>query len=172
MRTSGIAILLLAGSMAASAQSRYEPFTGGFEIGLGYGTVIDFNLENNNLHREYLLEKLIWLPFQVSLFSNKYLDQNRYLEFGVSFARKSSSHVKRHYHLDGSFGSGLPVLEPVCRGFCLDHKRSRIKLQAELSATSIVKADYRRLPPEDRAYGGRIHPFGVLVCFARVFRQT
>ena len=114
MRTSEIAILLLAGSMAASAQSGYEPFTGGFEIGLGYGTVIDFNLENNNLYREYLLEKLIWLPFQVSLFSVKYLDQNRYLEFGVSFARKSSSHVRRQSHLDGSFGSGLPVLELYC----------------------------------------------------------
>ncbi len=208
------------------AQTKHDPFVGGIEFGLGYGSIIDFNFDNNNLYREYLLERLIWLPFQIGFVAEKTLNSNKYLEFGMMFARHSSSYVYRHnYKIGGGYGTGLPVIElysidiplkyysyvgkilkqqmyayggiiptwllqpvlgseyndiyeesfrnwyvSVCGGLCYDKRKSRMKLHAGLAVTSVVNANYRKIPQEERGYGGRIYPFELLFCYARMFR--
>ncbi len=219
-------IVIASISLSAYAQDIHDPFMGGIEFGLGYGTIIDFNLDNNNFYREYLLERLIWLPFQIGFVAEKNLSPNRYLEFGMMFARHSSSYVYRHnYRIGGGYGTGLPVLElysidiplkyymyvgkmlkqqmyayggiipswllkpvmasdyndipedsfrnlyvSVCGGLCYDKRKSRVKLHAGLAVTSVVNANYRAIPQEERGYGGRIYPFELLFCYARMFR--
>lgn len=221
-----IFILVVAISSSIFAQDIHDPFVGGIEFSIGYGTVIDFNLDNNNLYREYLLERLIWLPFQIGFVADKYLNPNEYLEFGIMFARHSSSYVYRHnYSTGGNYGTGLPVLElycidfplkyyayvgkmwkkqmyayggiipswlltsdtgsdyneipedclrnyciSVCGGLCYDIRKSRVKLHAGLAVTSVVNTNYRVIPQEERGYGGRIYPFELLLCYARMFR--
>jgi len=216
-------------SSSLYAQRNTDPFKGGVEFGLGYGTVIDFNFDNNNFYREYLLARLIYLPVQIGFVTAKYLNPNQYLEIGLLYTRKGSSYVERHYHDDGSYGgaahpalslhcidfpikyysnvgqimkqhmyvfSGLTpswLVEPVgfcgspsnpcipedcfrnfyvsvCGGLCFDKKKSRMKLHAGLAITSIVNSTYREIPKEDRDYGGRIYPFELLFCYARMFR--
>lgn len=219
-------IIIVAISSGVYSQKIHDPFVGGIEFGLGYGTVIDFNLDNNNSYREYLLERLIWLPFQIGFVSAKYFNPNEYLEFGVIFARHSSSYVYRHnYKIGGGYGTGLPVLElysidiplkyyayvgkilkqqmyayggiipswlltsetgsdyneipedclrnfciSICGGLCYDKRKSRVKLHTGLAVTSVVNANYRAIPQEDRGYGGRIYPFELLFCYARMFK--
>ena len=219
-------IIMVTISSVVYSQGSHDPFVGGVEFGLGYGTVIDFNLDNNNFYREYLLERLIWLPFQIGFVTAKYLNPNKYLEFGVIFARRSSTYVYRHNYSSVSiYGTSLPtltifsidlpikyyayvgkmlnqqmyayggiipswVIRPgigsdyndipedcfrnvyvsVCGGLCYDKKKSRMKLQAGLAVTSVVNSNYRDIPQEDRGYGGRIYPFELLFCYARMFR--
>jgi hypothetical protein len=218
-------IITIVISSGVCAQNRNDPFVGGIELGIGYGTVIDFKLDNNNFYREHLLHRLLWLPFQIGFVSEKYLNPNEYLEFGILFARRSSSYTKRHYSADGSYGTGVPaldiycidfplkyyayagkilkqqmfayggiipswIIEPlvysdhcliaedcfrnfyfsVCGGLCFDKKKSRMKLHAGLAVTSVANAKYREIPQEDRNYGGRIYPFELLFCYARMFR--
>lgn len=106
-----VLIAIIAMSSGGYAQTNRDPFMGGIEFGLGYGTVIDFNLDNNNFYRDYLLQRFIWIPFQIGLVSEKYLTQNKYLEFGVLFARRSSSYVARYnYKIGGGYARGLPTL--------------------------------------------------------------
>lgn len=110
MRTCHLIIVLFISS-GAIAQDLSDPFKGGIEFGLGYGTIVDFNLDNNNLYPDYLLERFLWLPFQVGIVSAKYLNTNKYLEIGVMFARRSSSYVYRYDHrTDGGYASALPTL--------------------------------------------------------------
>lgn len=219
-------IIIVAISSSVCAQNKSDPFVGGIEFGIGYGTVIDFDLDNNNFYREYLLERFIWLPFHIGIVSAKYFSPNEYLEIGMIFARRSSSFVYRYnYRTVDSYTVGLPVLDlysidfplkyyayagkilnqqmyaygglipswifkpemgsnyndipegsvrnfyiSVCGGLCYDKKKSRMKLYAGLALTSVVNADYREIPQEDRYYGGRIYPFELLFCYARMFR--
>ncbi len=221
-----ILILVVCLSSSVSAQKNNDPFVGGIELGIGYGTVIDFNLDNNNFYREYLLQRFLWLPFQIGFVAEKNLSPNRYLEFGMMFARRSSSYVARYnYKADGGYTRGLPTLNfygidiplkyysyvgkvlkqqmyafggitpswlmrpevgsldwgipdeyfrniylSICGGLCYDKKKSRLKLHAGLAVTSVVNADYRQIPQDDRNYGGRIYPFELLFCYARMFR--
>ena len=105
-------IIIVTISSVVYSQKNNDPFVGGIEFGLGYGTVIDFNLDNNNFYREYLLQRLIWLPFHMGFVSAKYLNPNEYLEFGMMFVRRSSSYVYRYnYRKGGGYTRGLPVLE-------------------------------------------------------------
>lgn len=53
-------IVIIAISSSGYTQKINDPFVGGVEIGLGYGTIIDFNLDNNNFYSEYLLNRLIF----------------------------------------------------------------------------------------------------------------
>ena len=91
-----ILILVVCLSSSVSAQKIHDPFVGGIEFGLGYGTVIDFNLDNNNFYGDYLLQRFLWLPFQIGFVSAKYLNPNQYLEIGMIYARKASSYVLRY----------------------------------------------------------------------------
>lgn len=220
-------ILVVFLSSSVSAQKIHDPFRGGVEFGFGYGTIIDFSFDNNNLYREYLLERFIWLPFHIGFVTAKYFDPTKYLEFGVMFARRSSSFVYRHnYRTVDSYAVGLPTINlygidlpikyyvyagkmlkqqmyayggiiptwlmrpegggimeygiavdhfrniyvSVCGGLCYDKKKSRMKLHAGLAVTSVVNSEYREIPQEDRLYGGRIYPFEVVFCYARIFR--
>ena len=105
-------IVIASISLSVYAQKIHDPFVGGIEFGLGYGTVIDFNLDNNNFYSEYLLHRLLWLPFKIGFVSAKHLNPNEYLEFGMVFARRSSSYVYRYnYRKDGGYTRGLPVIE-------------------------------------------------------------
>lgn len=217
-----IFIVVVAISLSAHAQTIHDPFVGGIEFGIGYGTVIDFNRDNNNISSTYLLERLLWLPFQIGFVSAKYFNPNQYLEIGVVYARKASSFVEQHYNADGSHEIALPTLTlhcidiplkyysyvgkimkqqmfafgglipswlvnteytshipeecfrnfyiSVCGGLCFDKKKSRMKLHAGLAVTSIVNSSYREIPEIDRDYGGRIYPFELLFCYARMFR--
>ncbi len=103
-------IVFLLSSSAASAQKKTDPFVGGIEFGTGYGSIIDFRLDNNNLHKEYLLERLIWLPFKFGIVAAKYLDPNEYLELGMVIARRSSSFVLYHNFRTSGHGTALPVI--------------------------------------------------------------
>ena len=222
-----ILIMVIFVSSGLYAQKISDPFKGGVEFGLGYGTVIDFNLDNNNFYREYLLQRFIWLPFHIGFVTAKYLNPNEYLEFGVMFARRSSSFVYRHnYRTVDSYAVGLPTINlygidlpikyytyagkmlkqqmyayggiipswlmrpemgfmmdygitedyfrnfyvSVCGGLCYDKRKARLKLHAGLAVTSVVNSKYREIPQEDRLYGGRIYPFELVFCYARMFR--
>ena len=219
-----ILILVVCLSSSISAQKIHDPFVGGVEFGLGYGTVIDFNLDNNNFYGDYLLQRFLWLPLQIGFVSTKYFNPNQYLEIGMIYARKASSYVLRYNYSPNVFSGGLPILTlhcidiplkyysyvgkmmkqemygygglipswlvnvgyaghnsvpedcfrnfyvSVCGVLCFDKKKSRMKLHADLAVTSIVNSSYREIPKENRDYGGRIYPFELLFCYARMFR--
>ena len=88
-------ILVVALATDVSGQWNSEPFVGGIEIGLGYGAVIDFNTDNNGFHVGYLTDRLQYLPTHIGFVSAKYLNPNKYLEFGLLYSRKSSYHAYR-----------------------------------------------------------------------------
>ena len=224
-------IIIVAISSVVYSQKNNDPFVGGVEFGIGYGTVIDFNLDNNDNNEfelGFLLEKLQYLPTHIGFVSAKYLNPNEYFEFGILYTRKCSSYAYRYtystkygtssvsggsalvlhcidlplkyYSYVGkmlkqqmyAYGGLIPswIIEPVqyvgdfsipeecyrnicvsvCGGLCYDKKKSRMKLHAGLAVTSVVNANYREIPEEDREYGGRIFPFELLFCYARMFR--
>jgi len=218
-------IIIVAISSGVYSQKIHDPFVGGIEFGLGYGTVIDFNLDNNQFYINALFDRLFSLPTHIGFVSAKYLNPNEYFEFGLLYARKGSSNVYRYnFGTNGSYSGGslfefhcidlslkyysylgkmlkqqmyaygglIPswIIEPVeyvidfgipeecfrnifvsvCGGLCYDKKKSRMKLHAGLAVTSVVNANYREIPEEDREYGGRIYPFELLFCYARMFR--
>jgi hypothetical protein len=76
--------LLLSISSFLISQTKYEPFSGGIELGVGVSTIIDFNPINNGIHFPYI-------PYQAGLFVTKYLHPEVYLEFGIKAARHPSS---------------------------------------------------------------------------------
>ena len=209
-------------SSSVYAQNKHDPFVGGVEFGLGYSTFIDFNLDNNSFDSHFLLERIFDLPYQLGFVTAKYLNSNKYLEFGIIFAKRSTSYVE-HYSVNGTANSAITLycidfpmkyyafagkmfkhhmfaygglipswlVEPVeydsddinipedcfrnlyfsvCGGLCFDKKKSRMKLHAGLAVTSIVNINYREIPLENRDYGGRIYPFELLFCYARMFR--
>jgi hypothetical protein len=43
-------------------------------------------------------------------------------------------------------------------------------LHAGLTVTSIVNADFRNIPVEERNYGGRIYPYEFMFCYARMIK--
>lgn len=217
-------IVCLVVSSEALSQKKTDPFIGGIEIGTGYGSIIDFRLDNNNFHTAYLPERLIWLPFKFGILTAKYLDQNEYLELGMVFARRSSSFVLYHNFRPNGHGTALPVISiysidfPVkyykyagslfnkqmwafggfipswiiltegsgdwgapgsyarsaclslCGGLCYEKRKSRLKFHAGLTVTSVVNADFKDIPAAERSYGGRIHPYELMFCYARMFK--
>ena len=166
------------------------------------------------------------MPYHIGFISAKYLNPNKYFEFGIFYTRKGSSYVNRHnYSADGGYSVGLPALSlhcidlpikyytyvgkmmkqhmyafgglipswlfapveytgdfsipedcyrnlflSVCGGLCFDKKKSRMKLHAGLAVTSIVNSYYGELPEDTRDYDGRIYPFELMFCYARMFR--
>ncbi len=221
-------IVIVSISLSAYAQDIHDPIVGGIELGLGFGTVIDFNLDNNEFRVGSLFDRLQYLPTHMGLVSLKYINPNKYIEVGILYSRKCSSHYYR-YSYSTSQGTGrvsggsalvlhcidLPlkyysyvgnmlkqqihaygglipswIVEPVlyvgetsipdecfrnifvsvCGGLCYDKKKSRLKLHASLAVTSVVNSNYREIPEENRNYGGRIYPFELLFCYARMFR--
>ena len=88
-------VLVVACATDIIAQRNSEPFIGGIEIGLGYGTVIDFKTDNNGFLVGYLSDRLQNLPTHIGFVSAKYLNPNNYLEFGLIYSRKSSYHPYR-----------------------------------------------------------------------------
>jgi hypothetical protein len=220
-------LLIFAATVDISAQNINDPFIGGIEIGIGFGTVIDFNFNNNKYYIGNVsdaVEMLTYLPTHVGLVTAKYLNANKYFEFGALYSRKCSFYDYHYSNGTGSIRGGgalvfhcidLPIkyysyagkifkqqmyayggivpswiVEPtqyigdfeipedcfrdfclsVCGGLCFDKKKSRMKLHAGLAVTSVVDASYRDIPEEDREYGGRIYPFELLFCYARMFR--
>lgn len=213
-------ILILVTTVDISAQNIHDPFVGGLEIGLGYGTVIDFNLDNNRLSKDLWSARLFHLPIHAGFVASKFLNPNKYVEFGILYSAKNSSFVKydfegitlpaltlncidisvKYYSYIGKigkqymyvYGGLIPswLIEPVqyyddleipdncfrnflisiCGGLCFDKKKSRLKLHTGLALTSVVNARYREIPQEDREYGGRIYPFELMFCYARMFR--
>lgn len=218
-------IVIITISSGGYAQKNRDPFVGGIEFGLGYGTVIDFNPDNNQFYVNGLFDRLLSLPTHIGFVSAKHLNPNNYFEFGLLYSRKGSSNVYRYnYGTNGSYSGGslfvfhcidLPlkyysyvgkmlkqqmyafgglipswIMEPtqyvsnfgipeeyfrnicisVCGGLCFDKRKSRMKLHAGLAVTSVVNANYREIPEKDREYGGRIYPFEILFCYARMFR--
>lgn len=224
-------IAMIAISSGGYTQSNRDPFVGGIEFGLGFGTAIDFNFDNNKYHIGDVadaLEVLTFLPTHFGIVSAKYLNPNKYFEFGVFYSRKCSFYDYhysyptkngtistsggaalvfhsidlpiKYYSYAGkilkqqmyAYGGIIPswIVEPtqyvgdyeipeecfrnfcvsVCGGLCFDKKKSRMKLHTGLAVTSVVNASYREIPEEDREYGGRIYPFEILFCYARMFR--
>ena len=217
-------IVVVTIAIDVGAQRNHEPFVGGFEIGLGYGTVIDFKTDNNGFHFGNLPDRLQNLPSHIGLVSAKYINPNKYLEFGLLYSRKSSYHSYRFndgtYTVSGgtslvlhcidlpikyysyvgkmtkqhvfAFGGLIPswIIEPVhyvsdigipedcfrnfclsvCGGLCYDQNKSRLKLHTGLAVTSVVNANYKQIPEEDRDYGDRIYPLEIMFCYARMFR--
>ena len=217
-------VLFVVLSVDISAQWNNEPFIGAIEIGLGYGTVIDFKTDNNGFLVGYLSDRLQNLPTHIGFISAKYLNPNKYLEFGLLYSRKSSYHSYRsnngtyiasggsslvlhcidlpikYYSYVGkmtkqhvfAFGGLIPswIIEPVhyvsdigipedcfrnfclsvCGGLCYHKMKSRMKLHAGLAVTSVINANYKQIPEEDRDYGDRIYPLEILFCYSRMFR--
>ncbi len=62
------------------SQSITDPFTGGIEIGIGLSSVarIDYGLEN-----------IEFLPFQLGLVTNKYLSNQKFVEIGILYGRRT-----------------------------------------------------------------------------------
>lgn len=83
-------LLVVALATDVSGQWNSEPFVGGIEIGIGYGTVIDFNPDNNGFRVGSLSDRLQYLPTHIGFVSAKYINPNKYLEFGLLYSRKSS----------------------------------------------------------------------------------
>ncbi len=218
-------IVFLAVFSSATSQKKTDPFIGGIEFGTGYGSIIDFRLDNNNFHKEYLFERLLWLPFKFGFVTAKYLDPDKYLELGMFFARRSSSFVLYHNFRPNGHGTALPVISiysidlpvkyykyagsffnqqmwaygglipsliilpggsgawgipeaytrsaslSICSGLCYEKRRSRLKFHAGLTVTSIVNAGFREIPESDRSYGGRILPYEMMFCYARMLSK-
>jgi len=114
-----ILILVVCLSLSVSAQKNIDPFVGGVEFGIGYGTVIDFNLDNNNFHSEHLLERLFYIPFQIGFVSAKYLNPNKYVEFGILYSRKGSSYVERLQYSAGGVNH-KSTSNPALALHCID----------------------------------------------------
>ena len=112
-------IVIASISLSVYAQKIHDPFVGGIEFGLGYGTVIDFNLDNNNFYSEYLLHRLLWLPFNIGFVSAKYLNPNEYLEFGILYSRKGSSYVERLQYSAGGVNH-KSTSNPALALHCID----------------------------------------------------
>lgn len=103
-----LTILLLLTAHTISAQNQYSPFVGGFEVGTGYSTIIDFNRENNiKVNRDLTMEQLFYLspfiPYQFGFVTAKYLNHYKYLELGLLFRKTSVGWIQLHYG-----GWGIP----------------------------------------------------------------
>ena len=57
-----------------------------------------------------------------------------------------------------------------CGGICYEIKKSRVKLHAGLTVTSIVNSDFKDIPEDERNYGNRIYPYELMLCYARMFK--
>jgi hypothetical protein len=103
-----LTILLLTFTSNIDAQNQYSPFVGGFEFGIGYSSIIDFNRENNiKYNRDLKLEQLFllfpFIPYQFGFVTAKYFDSKRYGELGIIFRKTSVGWIQIH-----PFGWGLP----------------------------------------------------------------
>lgn len=125
------AFLLLLIAANGITQNQYSPFAGGFEFGLGYSSIIDFNRENNiKYNRDIKLEELFFLwpfiPYQFGFVTEKYIDKNRYAEFGILFRKTSVGWIDRRLS-----GWGLPGIQFYSFDFPIKYyfqsEKSRLK---------------------------------------------
>lgn len=83
-------------SFGLSAQKPFMPFFGGIELGIGYSSFIDFNLENNGVLIKALPYQIQFLPYEIGIVSAKYINSTNYLELGIFFSKRSDSYVKKN----------------------------------------------------------------------------
>lgn len=126
-----LTFLLLIIATHGNAQNQYSPFVGGFEFGLGYSSIIDFNRENNiKYNRDIKLEELFFLwpfiPYQFGFVTAKYIDNNSYVEFGILFRKTSVGWIDRRLN-----GWGLPGINFYSFDFPIKYyftsEKSRLK---------------------------------------------
>jgi hypothetical protein len=68
-------------------------------------------------YKEYLFQRLFWLPFKFGIDTAKYLNPNAYMELGMIFARRSSSFVYYHNFRTNGHATGLPTISLYSIGF-------------------------------------------------------
>ncbi|MCP4312956.1 MAG: hypothetical protein GY790_16975 [Bacteroidetes bacterium] len=105
-------IIMAIVSVSLSAQNQYMPFFGGFELGVGYSTFVDFNIESNGVMLKAVPYQLPFLPYQLGFVSAKYVNPTDYFELGIMFSKRSDSFAKK-----STDGWSVPYFNLYCIDF-------------------------------------------------------
>lgn len=120
-----VLIICLVTTVPLSAQRANQHFSGALEFGLGWGHVIDFTLDNNNITSKFLFQRLFNLPWMVGIHTQRELSSDSYMEFGLLFHKRSSDWVYQRsiYNEFGSYSyrSTNMVLALNCVDFSMKY---------------------------------------------------